>query len=75
MRSTGLSILRMSSSRTSPKHRMLGCGGPRANAQGELFCLHRTYEISGKSAHQIAQAAQSWGQSHDITVVTVRRNA
>ncbi len=45
------------------------------NAQRELFGFDRTREISGKSAQEIAEAAQAWGQNDDITVVTVRRNA
>jgi hypothetical protein len=45
------------------------------NAQRELFGFDRTREISGRSAQEIAQAAQAWGQNDDITVVTVRRMA
>ena len=45
------------------------------NAQRELFGFDRTREISGKSAQEIAEAAQAWGQNDDITVVTVRRQA
>ncbi len=44
------------------------------NAQRELFGFERTREISGQSAHEIADAAKAWGQNDDITVVTVRRN-
>ena len=44
-----------------------------ANAPGELFGFERTREIAGKSAQEIAAAAQAWGQNDDITVVTVRR--
>ena len=44
------------------------------NAQRELFGFDRTREISTKSAQEIAQAAKAWGQTDDITVVTVRRN-
>lgn len=44
------------------------------NAQRELFGFDRTLEISGKSALEIAEVAQAWGQNDDITVVTVRRN-
>jgi hypothetical protein len=44
-----------------------------ANAKGELFGFDRTREISGKSAQEIAAAAETWGQNDDITVVTVRR--
>ncbi|MBI3210383.1 MAG: serine/threonine-protein phosphatase, partial [Candidatus Solibacter usitatus] len=43
-----------------------------AGANGELFGFDRTREISGKSAAQIAETAQAWGQNDDITVVTVR---
>ncbi len=45
-----------------------------ANTEGELFGFDRTRDISGKSAQQIAEAAQAWGQTDDITVVTVRRS-
>ncbi len=45
-----------------------------ANGKGELFGFDRTREISGKSAQEIADAAQAWGQTDDITVVTLRRN-
>ncbi len=44
------------------------------NSQRELFGFDRTREISGKSAREIADAAQAWGQNDDITVVTVRRS-
>ena len=44
-----------------------------ANGKGELFGFERTREISGKSAQEIADAAKTWGQNDDITVVTVRR--
>ena len=43
------------------------------NAKRELFGFDRTREISGKSAREIAEAAQAWGQNDDFTVVTVRR--
>jgi serine phosphatase RsbU (regulator of sigma subunit) len=46
-----------------------------ANASGELFGFERVGEISAKSAPEIADAAQAWGQNDDITVVTVRRSA
>ncbi len=45
------------------------------NAQRELFGFDRTREISKRSAQEIADAAKAWGQTDDITVVTVRRNA
>ncbi len=41
------------------------------NAQGDLFGFDRTREISGKSAVEIAQAAQQFGQQDDITVLTL----
>ena len=43
------------------------------NPQRELFGFDRTREISGKSAQEVADAAKAWGQTDDITVVTVRR--
>ncbi len=45
------------------------------NAQREFLGFDRTREISTKSAQEIAEAAKAWGQTDDITVVTVRRNA
>jgi phosphoserine phosphatase RsbU/P len=42
------------------------------NAQRELFGFERTLEMSKRSAHDIAEAARVWGQTDDITVVTVR---
>jgi sigma-B regulation protein RsbU (phosphoserine phosphatase) len=45
-----------------------------AKADGELFGFERTREMSGRSAGEIAEAAQAWGQNDDITVVTVRRS-
>lgn len=44
------------------------------NARRELFGFERTREISMKPARQIAEAAKAWGQTDDITVVTVRRS-
>lgn len=44
-----------------------------ANSTGELFGFERTREISTKPAAEIAEAARAWGQTDDITVVTVRR--
>jgi len=41
------------------------------NAQHELFGFERTREISVKSAHDIAAAAQAFGQEDDITVLTL----
>ena len=43
------------------------------NAERELFGFDRTCEISMKSAQEIAEAAKAWGQTDDITVVTVQR--
>ncbi len=44
------------------------------NSTRELFGFDRTREISTKSAAEIAESAKAWGQTDDITVVTVRRN-
>ncbi|MCX6612514.1 MAG: PP2C family protein-serine/threonine phosphatase, partial [Acidobacteria bacterium] len=44
------------------------------NAQRELFGFARMLGISNHSAQEIADAAKAWGQTDDITVVTVRRN-
>ena len=41
------------------------------NAAGELFGFERTAAISGKSAEQIAHAAEDFGQEDDITVLTL----
>ncbi len=43
------------------------------NARRELFGFDRTREISTCDAGKIVEAARAWGQSDDITVVTVRR--
>jgi phosphoserine phosphatase RsbU/P len=43
------------------------------NAQRELFGFDRTREIITQPAQAIAEAAKSWGQTDDITVVTVQR--
>lgn len=43
------------------------------NAQHQLFGFERTREISTQSAHEIAAAAQAFGQEDDITVLTVQR--
>ncbi|MGA2047302.1 MAG: PP2C family protein-serine/threonine phosphatase [Terracidiphilus sp.] len=45
------------------------------NPQRELFGFERVREISGESAHDIAAAAQAFGQEDDITVLTVTRLA
>jgi hypothetical protein len=43
------------------------------NAQRDLFGFERMREISTRPAQEIAEAARVWGQTDDITVVTVRR--
>jgi hypothetical protein len=43
------------------------------NKTGELFGFERTANIATQSAESIAQAAQSFGQDDDITVLTVIR--
>jgi serine phosphatase RsbU (regulator of sigma subunit) len=43
------------------------------NHRGELFGFDRTRDLSTRSADQIAQAAQHFGQQDDITVLTVVR--
>lgn len=45
------------------------------NSKRELFGFERTREVSGQSAQEIADAAKAWGQTDDITVVTVGRRA
>ena len=45
------------------------------NDQRELFGFDRTRDISMKPAAEIADAAKAWGQTDDITVVTVRSKA
>jgi serine phosphatase RsbU (regulator of sigma subunit) len=40
---------------------------------GELFGFDRVHNLSNQSAFYIADAAKSFGQQDDITVVTVRR--
>jgi serine phosphatase RsbU (regulator of sigma subunit) len=45
------------------------------NAAGELFGFERTAAISTESAHDIADAAQRFGQEDDITVLTLTRLA
>jgi phosphoserine phosphatase RsbU/P len=42
---------------------------------GELFGFDRVHNLSGQSAFYIADAAKSFGQEDDITVLTVRRLA
>jgi hypothetical protein len=41
------------------------------NARGELYGFDRTRKISRKSAAEIAQTAQDFGQEDDITVLTL----
>jgi len=43
------------------------------NSRRELFGFDRTREISTSSAGKIVEAARAWGQSDDITVVTIRK--
>jgi phosphoserine phosphatase RsbU/P len=43
------------------------------DARGELFGFERTRAISGQSAANIAETAQSFGQEDDITVLTLAR--
>jgi sigma-B regulation protein RsbU (phosphoserine phosphatase) len=49
----------------------LSDGVVEAHSSGELFGFDRTRLISGQSAEQIAEAAQSFGQEDDITVLTL----
>jgi hypothetical protein len=44
-------------------------------ASGELFGFDRVHNLSNQSAFYIADAAKSFGQEDDITVLTVRRLA
>ena len=44
-------------------------------AAGELFGFDRVHNLSNQSAFYIADAAKSFGQEDDITVLTVRRLA
>jgi serine phosphatase RsbU (regulator of sigma subunit) len=41
------------------------------NAAGELLGFARTEALATKRADEIAQAAQAYGQSDDITVLTL----
>ncbi len=43
------------------------------DAKGELLGFERMAALTNKSAEEIAEAAQSWGQEDDITVLTVTR--
>lgn len=47
----------------------------RQEATGELFGFERVHNLSNQSAFYIADAAKSFGQEDDITVLTVRRLA
>jgi hypothetical protein len=42
-----------------------------SNAQGELFGFERTQQVSNESARYIAQTAKRFGQTDDITVVSI----
>jgi sigma-B regulation protein RsbU (phosphoserine phosphatase) len=42
---------------------------------GELFGFDRVHNLSNQSAFYLAEAAKSFGQEDDITVLTVRRLA
>jgi serine phosphatase RsbU (regulator of sigma subunit) len=44
-------------------------------SSGELFGFDRVHNLSNQSAFYIADAAKSFGQEDDITVLTVRRMA
>ena len=41
------------------------------NSDGELFGFERTQQVSNESARYIAQTAQRFGQTDDITVVSL----
>ena len=45
------------------------------SANGELFGFERTGEISAQAAQSIAEQAQRFGQTDDITVLTLNRLA
>ena len=42
-----------------------------SNRKGELFGFERTASVSSKSANEIAEAAKTFGQNDDITVLSV----
>jgi sigma-B regulation protein RsbU (phosphoserine phosphatase) len=42
-----------------------------SNAHGELFGFERTQQVSNESARYIAQTAKRFGQTDDITVVSM----
>jgi len=41
------------------------------NAEGELFGFERTQQVSNESARYIAQTAKHFGQTDDITVLSL----
>jgi serine phosphatase RsbU (regulator of sigma subunit) len=43
------------------------------NAAGELFGFDRVRNLSNQSAFYIAEAAKTFGQQDDITILTIRR--
>lgn len=45
------------------------------NPSGELFGFDRVHNLSNQSAFYIADAAKTFGQDDDITVLTIRRLA
>jgi hypothetical protein len=47
----------------------------RPAPSGELFGFERVHNLSNQSAFYIADAAKTFGQEDDITVLTVRRLA
>lgn len=44
------------------------------NSQRILFGFDRTRELSREPAQSIADTASQWGQTDDITVLTIRRS-
>ncbi len=50
---------------------LLTDGIQEAACRGELFGFSRTEELSGQPAAAIAEAARSFGQTDDITVLSV----
>jgi serine phosphatase RsbU (regulator of sigma subunit) len=60
--------------RTGDHLLMLSDGVAEArSASGELFGFDRVRNLSNETAFYIAEAAKSFGQQDDITVLTVRR--
>jgi serine phosphatase RsbU (regulator of sigma subunit) len=41
------------------------------NSEGELFGFERTQQVSNESARYIAQTAKHFGQTDDITVLSI----